>query len=240
MSELFSNRARCYKLLGQLSEVRPMQSKRDCETALELKDTNVKAHLLCGQVLLCLAKEALSLDLADQGLKRMTRALTLCPSQKLQSYQKELDLYLLRGRKLKWFIQQVNRQTERERLLERVRIAEEGNKGTAESVKTANFLQLQKYLEDPKTELPDYFVCPLSHQLFLDPVLLPSGQSYDRSALLAYFQTNGCFDPASSDPVDPKLLFPNTTLKKAVNDYLDRNPWAFEFVPGQTLSDLVL
>lgn len=220
--------------------MRTTQSKRDCELALELKDTNIKAHLLCGQVLLCLAKEALSLDLADQGLKRMTRALTLCPSQKLQSYQKELDLYLLRGRKLKWFIQQVNRQTERSRLLERIQIAEESNQLTSESVKSANFQQLQKYLEDPKTELPDYFVCPLSHQLFLDPVLLPSGQSYERSALNAYFQTNGCVDPASSDPIDPKLLFPNTTLKKAVSDYLDHNPWAFEYASGQTLSDLVL
>ena len=208
--------------------------------ALELKDTNVKAHLLCGQVLLCMAKEELSVDLADQGLKRMTRALTLCPSQKLQNYQKELDLYLLRGKKLKWFIQQVKRKAERDNLLERIKLAESRNKSTPETIKTANFLKLQQYLADPKQELPDYFTCPLTHQLFIDPVLLPSGQSYDRVALTAFFQTNGYLDPASSAVVDPKLLFPNTTLKKAVSDFLDHNPWAFEFVLEQKLSDLVL
>lgn len=208
--------------------------------ALELKDTNVKAHLLCGQVLLCMAKEELSIDMADQGLKRMTRALTLCPSQKLHSYQKELDLYLLRGKKLKWFIQQFKRKAERSSLLERIQLTESRNKRTPEPVKTANFLKLQQYLADPKQELPDYFTCPLTKQLFIDPVLLPSGQSYDRTALLAYFQTNGYADPNTSVVVDPKLLFPNTTLKKAVSDFLDRNPWAFEFTPEEKLSDLVL
>ena len=168
----------------------------------------------------------------------MTRALTLCPSQKLQVYQKDLDLYLLRGRKLKWMIQQEKRKEEVHSVLETVRRVEAGNHRTSEDVKKANYEKLQKYLNSTPQCLPAYFTCPLTHQLFIDPVLLPSGQSYERAALASFFQSHGYVEPLTSTLLDPKLIFPNTTLKKAVSDFLSRNPWAFEYQPTQSLTDL--
>ena len=45
-SILYSNRARCYKALGQFNE-----ALRDIQISIDLDDTNIKAYLIQGQLL---------------------------------------------------------------------------------------------------------------------------------------------------------------------------------------------
>ena len=144
-----------------------------------------------------MAKQSRSLDLADLGLKRVTRASTLCPSQKLQMYEKDLNLYLLRGKKLKWFIQQARMREERERLIERIRELEKSNYRVPDSTKSDNLNKLLKFTEEEKQEIPDYFTCSLTHELLIDPVLLPSGLSYERRTLLSHIASAGHTDPVT-------------------------------------------
>lgn len=33
--------------------------------------------------------------------------------------------------------------------------------------------------------------------------------------------------------VKPEIIFPNKRMKEAVADYVDHNPWAFEFKPNE-------
>jgi hypothetical protein len=40
------------------------------------------------------------------------------------------------------------------------------------------------------------------------------------------------------EDVNPKVMLVNKNIKQATQDYLVKNPWAFEHVPGQKLSDL--
>jgi STIP1 family protein 1 len=165
--------------------------------AIELKDTNIKAHLMCGQVLLAIAKQNLDYELADQGLRRITRAATLCPSQKMQVYEKDLNLYLLRGKKLKWFIELANFRERKEKLMKKIAECETRNMTTPDSVKQENMQKLLKYTEEEEQALPDYFACRLSGQLLIDPVILPSGHSFERSRLQEHISQKGLVDPVT-------------------------------------------
>jgi len=43
--------------------------------------------------------------------------------------------------------------------------------------------------------LPDYFVCRITDELMEDPVIIGSGFTYERSAILKHFEANGAYDP---------------------------------------------
>ena len=56
--------------------------------AVELDETNIKGHLLCGQILAEMAKTDSGIDKLNTALIRMTKALTLCAGQEKQDFEK--------------------------------------------------------------------------------------------------------------------------------------------------------
>ena len=50
-----------------------------------------------------------------------------------------------------------------------------------------------------------------------------------------HFEKNGYFDPVTRDEVDPKIMIPNIHLKKASDDFLTNNPWAYQYIPGDDM-----
>lgn len=67
----------------------------------------------------------------------------------------------------------------------------------------------------------------LHTQVFRDPVLTPSGHSYERSALTEHLAKVGAWDPISRTPTRPDDLRPNIALRSATQHYLDEHPWAW-------------
>ena len=66
----------------------------------------------------------------------------------------------------------------------------------------------------------------------LDPVVTPDGITYERSAITEHIQKVGKFDPVTRrEGLEPSQLVPNLALKEAINDFLERNPWAYEGPP---------
>lgn len=71
-----------------------------------------------------------------------------------------------------------------------------------------------------KDNMLNSFTCPLTHALFLDPVQLADGYTYDRSAARAYLRSipthsNGN-SPFTKKPLAHRNMVPNTALKQAI------------------------
>lgn len=58
-----------------------------------------------------------------------------------------------------------------------------------------------------------------------DPVVTPSGISYERSAILKHLKDNGLFDPVTRTPLSPEQLYPNLTLKEIIDDWIRKYPY---------------
>lgn len=62
--------------------------------------------------------------------------------------------------------------------------------------------------------MEEVFVCPISMSLMRDPVILSSGHSYEREAIIEWLRVNNT-DPMTNVEVDG-VLTPNITLKSAI------------------------
>jgi STIP1 family protein 1 len=80
-------------------------------------------------------------------------------------------------------------------------------------------------------QIPDYLICNITLDLMEDPVITESGHTYERTAIEEHIQRNGKTDPFSRKPISG-LLYPSISIKKAIEDFLEKNPWAYEFHEG--------
>jgi hypothetical protein len=62
---------------------------------------------------------------------------------------------------------------------------------------------------------PEAFLCPLSMAVMRDPVVAPSGTTYDRSALLQHLRRTGT-DPATGHPLRSDRLYANLAVRDAI------------------------
>lgn len=82
-------------------------------------------------------------------------------------------------------------------------------------------------------QVPDMLTCKITFEIMTDPVITPSGQTYDRQALLTHLQTNGYFDPVTREKCLPSELRTNFAIKEFVDHYLEQNPWAYDKMEAQ-------
>ncbi|CAL8085374.1 unnamed protein product [Calicophoron daubneyi] len=75
-------------------------------------------------------------------------------------------------------------------------------------------------------EVPEYLCGRISFELMLDPVITPSGITYDRRSILAHLRKVGHFDPLTRQPLTENQLIPNLSMKEVVHAFLEQNPWA--------------
>lgn len=89
-------------------------------------------------------------------------------------------------------------------------------------------LVFQKAAEDDiPSEVPDYLCCKITLDIFRDPVITPSGVTYERATILDHLQKVGKFDPITREPLDQSQLVPNLAIKEAVRAYLENHGWAY-------------
>ena len=55
-----------------------------------------------------------------------------------------------------------------------------------------------------------------------DPVIIESGFTYEREAILKHFKMNSNIDPITRQQVDPRVLIPNIQLKQATEHFIER------------------
>ncbi|CAG8445105.1 781_t:CDS:1 [Acaulospora colombiana] len=77
--------------------------------------------------------------------------------------------------------------------------------------------------------VPDYFLDKISFNIMHDPVITPSGITYERAYLKEHFKKIGQFDPLSRCQVKENELYPNLALKEATEEFLSKNGWAADY-----------
>lgn len=63
----------------------------------------------------------------------------------------------------------------------------------------------------PRQKIPTDLLCPLTKQLFVEPVIAGDGQTYERAAIEEWLKTHGT-SPGTKDPLSP-TFFPNNHMK---------------------------
>lgn len=62
------------------------------------------------------------------------------------------------------------------------------------------------------------FLCPITHQLFKDPVLAEDGHTYEREAIIKWIQSHGT-SPLTRQILDVNQLHPNLTIKNMADEF---------------------
>ena len=234
-STLYSNRARCLFQLGDFEA-----ALQDAQRAVEEDLTNIKAHFLLGTSLCEMAKKSKNVQQVDTALVRLRKAIGLCSSQNVRQLENALNIRVLRAQKLKWYL-------EKERYESELAEAEQSFRGRVAADTTLSEEQRQQLLTDwssllnnryeVKGVIPSYLCCPLSGQLFSDPVLLSSGNSFERATAAVRLQ-GSCCDPLTGDALATRAVAPNLNLRQAVAHFLAENPWAFERAEGDSAASI--
>ncbi|KIW33006.1 uncharacterized protein PV07_04510 [Cladophialophora immunda] len=76
--------------------------------------------------------------------------------------------------------------------------------------------------------VPDWLIDPITFEVMHDPVVTPTGVSYERVSLLKHIKAVGC-DPLTRQPLKPDQLIPNVALKNACAEFLEKNGWAADW-----------
>ncbi|CAG0901608.1 unnamed protein product [Cyprideis torosa] len=80
-----------------------------------------------------------------------------------------------------------------------------------------------------KREVPDYLCGKISFEILRDPVITPSGITYDRKNIEEHLLRVGHFDPVTRSPLTRDQLIPNLAMQDVVESFLADNEWALEY-----------
>src|SRR6056297_11381 len=67
-------------------------------------------------------------------------------------------------------------------------------------------------------EIPDEYICPITHQLMYDPVMAADGETYELEAIERYLASNEN-SPLHGDILGHKMLTPNRALKRTIENF---------------------
>ncbi|KAI9118991.1 hypothetical protein K1719_009666 [Acacia pycnantha] len=71
--------------------------------------------------------------------------------------------------------------------------------------------------------IPSYFICPLSLELMVDPVIVASGQTYDRMSIQKWLDHGLTVCPRTHQRLAHTNLIPNYTVKAMVANWCEEN-----------------
>lgn len=80
-----------------------------------------------------------------------------------------------------------------------------------------------------KREVPDYLCGKISFEILVDPVITPSGITYERKDIEEHLQRVGHFDPVTRVKLTQDQLIPNFSMKEVVDMFVSENEWSLEY-----------
>lgn len=81
-----------------------------------------------------------------------------------------------------------------------------------------------EFLEVAKgISIPPYFRCPLSTELMLDPVIVASGQTFDKTSIKKWLDNGLAVCPRTRQVLTHQELIPNYTVKAMIGSWLEAN-----------------
>ncbi|XP_011205807.1 E3 ubiquitin-protein ligase CHIP isoform X2 [Bactrocera dorsalis] len=239
----FTNRALCYLKLKRWE-----LSCHDCRRALDLDSNFLKAHFFLGQCLI-------EMELYDEAIKHLQRAFDLSKEQK-QNFGDDITCQLRLARKKRWNLleekricQEIELQTyinrlikeDMERNLARLKIDENINEHELKEKQQEFEQQCDDHIKElnnifakvdekrRKRDVPDYLCGKISFEILTDPVITPSGITYERKDIEEHLQRVGHFDPVTRVKLTQDQLIPNFSMKEVVDSFIAENEWALDF-----------
>lgn len=70
-----------------------------------------------------------------------------------------------------------------------------------------------------KSDIPNEFLCPITEEVFVDPVMTCDGHTYERKAIEAWLNNHDT-SPSTNLPLSNKNLMPNVVLKNLVKSFM--------------------
>ncbi|EGR28168.1 u-box domain protein [Ichthyophthirius multifiliis] len=187
-----------------------------------------------------MGKNDKDLNKIQNGIKRLTRALTLCSKNKKQQYEKDISVYIYRAKKLLWYKQLEEIKQKKQEIIDsnKQQLAEKNfsQQYIDNEIKKLISLIGDPY-KNPDLQIPDYLCCKVSLDLMEEPVTTEVGHTYEKSVLDEHFKKNGFVDPITRQKIN-KNLYPNLSIKQGIQEFLNQNPWAFEFYQDQDYKNI--
>ena len=124
---------------------------------------------------------------------------------------------------------QLEKEAEDRRKNVRAAFADKSKPETAERVCPAMAPPLRADADsDCDQVVPDHLIDSITFEIMHDPVVTPSGNSYERVGLLKHLRATG-MDPLTREPLSEKQLYPNYGLRNACSDFIESNGWAVDY-----------
>ncbi|KAI0499395.1 hypothetical protein KFK09_020298 [Dendrobium nobile] len=87
-----------------------------------------------------------------------------------------------------------------------------------------NEIMLPKYLEKcPSLMIPNDFLCPISLEIMTDPVIIATGQTYERSSIQKWLDAGHRNCPKTRQPLAHLSLAPNYALRNVISQWCMKN-----------------
>jgi hypothetical protein len=69
---------------------------------------------------------------------------------------------------------------------------------------------------------PADFICPITQEIMLDPVIASDGHTYERRAIDEWLSQHNS-SPLTSQQLENRNLLPSHTLKRMIREFIDNN-----------------
>jgi len=239
----YTNRALCYMKCNRWP-----QAVQDSKAALERDNGLVKGHFYLGTSLL-------ELDKLDEAIKHLQLAFEMAKKDPSSYYDDTISSKLRVARKKKFALQEEKRVQEEidlqsylnrliledkdrkmnklreenesydEASVEIAKLEEESDKSVAE----LNNLFAKVDERRQTRDVPDYLCGKISFEILKDPVITPSGITYDRKDIVEHLERVGHFDPVTRTKLTQDMLVPNYAMKEVVDDFVSSNEWSLYY-----------
>jgi len=234
VSVYYTNRALCYMKNNKWA-----QAVADSRSALERDSGLVKGHFYLGTALL-------EMDKLDESISHLGTALDLAKKEAGGYYDDTIWSKLRLARKKKWSQQEEKRLAQeielqayinrlvladRDRQIQAIKDPEDDDVAKVEAeadTRVAEVNSLFGKVDDRRMrrEVPDYLCGKISFEILREPVITPSGITYDRADITEHLERVGHFDPVTRTKLTQDMLVPNYAMKEAVDDFVTKNEWA--------------
>ncbi|GLV34628.1 STIP1 homology and U-box containing protein 1 [Carabus blaptoides fortunei] len=237
----FTNRALCHLKLSRWD-----QACTDCRRALDMDSSSVKGHFFLGQALL-------EMECYDESIKHLQRASDLAKEQKL-NFGDDIACQLRLAKKKRFGIQEerriaqeiellshLNKLLRDDREVQMAKAADEANDDNRDEKIREVEVQYDNYMTEINTifakiderrrkrEVPDYLCGKISFEILQEPVITPSGITYERKDIEEHLQRVGHFDPVTRVKLTQDQLTPNLAMKEVVDAFVQENEWALDY-----------
>jgi ribosomal protein S25 len=73
--------------------------------------------------------------------------------------------------------------------------------------------------EEEAEEIPEEYICPVTQDIMVDPVIAQDGHTYERKNITEWVEKHGT-SPITREPLSKDIIIPNRVLKSQIEQYL--------------------